>query len=177
MPTEVANSNNDEEDSTKNSNNKRRQQLKTNMFAMPAVEKHNTTHSLRRDLLLSNFDKTMTVEKARFEPTEEPITTHSAPFLSTLAQIMPTSIPKINIIPNDHVSMSESTTEQPNNSPPTSTGTYTLPMSPSITTLSASSSTGTMNGNTLLTTVPLTTSHSLNDRKRLTQNRSEVIII
>ena len=47
------------------------------------------THSLRRDLLVSNFDKTMTVEKTRHDPIKDISPTQSAPLISTLTQPIP----------------------------------------------------------------------------------------
>jgi hypothetical protein len=169
MPSEIiksTSSNNEEEDI--NAKNKRKQQ---NKFAIMTP---NTTHSLRRDLLLSNFDRNMTVEKAKFEPAEEPIISiQLAPTLTTSTAINTAIntaiIPKTDntFIPVDIVKWSDPNNDQPilSISPPPQNATYALTQSPSAPTLSASTSASTIN---LSTTV--------NDRRRLTQVRSEVMI-
>lgn len=167
MPVELIKSlmNEDEDIKGTNNNTKRIKPLLNSKFA---TDKYN--HSLRRDLLVSNFDKTMIVEKARFEPLEDPIvaTTQSAPILTQQAHIPKTTESFLSNDENvshrsDPVHKSES-----DNSPPV---TYALTMSPSAPTLSANTASG--NENTYVTSAPLTTTQSHNDKRRLTQVRSE----
>ncbi|GAA5795120.1 hypothetical protein HPULCUR_000472 [Helicostylum pulchrum] len=140
MPTESIRSNNDD-------NNKRRSSSK---FAL-APDKH--AHSLRRDLLLSNFDKNMTVEKARFEPIDENLVTQVAPATNYTNHA---TTPKIDITPAEH--LVHDNTELASSLP--SEMTYALTMSPSAPTLSS-----TFNNNVSLNNVPLTTSQS--ERRRI----------
>ncbi|KAL9558191.1 hypothetical protein MBANPS3_001011 [Mucor bainieri] len=138
------------------------------------------TNSLRRDLLLSKFDRTLVVEKAKFEPTssnndDNLITqTQSAPIIPT--QHTDTLLPRMDIPPSDesHTPDADSS-HHATSSPPAPMPTYALTMSPSAPTLST---TGNSNSNnsmaSLLTSNPLTTSHSVNDHKRrLTPVKSE----
>lgn len=147
MPTESIRSNNDD-------NNKRRSSSK---FAL-APDKH--AHSLRRDLLLSNFDKNMTVEKARFEPIDENLVTQVAPATNYTNHA---TTPKIDITPAEH--LVHDNTELASSLP--SEMTYALTMSPSAPTLSS-----TFNNNVSLNNVPLTTSQS--ERRRINP-RNEVM--
>ncbi|CAO3630698.1 unnamed protein product [Mucor hiemalis] len=96
MPVELIKPSN-EEDDIKNSNNTNTKRIKPLLNNKFATDKYN--HSLRRDLLVSNFDKTMTVEKARFEPLEDPIiaTTQSTPILTQQAHIPKTE----SFVPHD----------------------------------------------------------------------------
>lgn len=142
-------------------------------------------HSLRRDLLLSNFDKTMTVEKARFEPIDEiippptpPPSTMTAasqqqqqqvPAAASIITSVSHSTPSPKILDSTHDHLSSVTENELGHSPPTPEMTYTLTMSPSAPTLSSNSS-------VLSTTSPLTTSHSMSDRRRINPVRSEVTI-
>lgn len=176
MPVETIkpNTNNEDDDST-TKNNKRRHQ--NNKFAA-VMTQSNIPHSstLRRDILLSNFDKNMTVEKAKFEPSsnEEPmiIPPQSAPNIpaDTTAAVAMTPQQQNTFIPSEqNVNMNNEANEQ---QPPVAMSlspsiTYTqmLRQSPSTPTLSPSTSTGTIN-----------LSSSVNDRRRLTQVRSEVTI-
>lgn len=148
MPTESIRSNNDDSSNKRRSNNK---------FVL-APDKY--THSLRRDLLLSNFDKNMTVEKARFEPTDDTTVTQVAPATNYTNHSL---TPKIDITPAEH--LVHDNTELA--SSPPSEMTYALTMSSSTPTLSS-----TFNNNTLLNTVPLTTSQS---ERRRTNHRNEVM--
>jgi hypothetical protein len=165
MPTELVKPLSEEEENGKNS--KRRQPILNSKFATDKF-----THSLRRDLLVSNFDKTMTVEKARFEPIEEPIsTTQSVPLLPTLTHQSNITIkPEADVLNDDVNHRNESNKIDLAISPPT---TYALTMSPSAPTLSTTTQYGS-NGNTLLTSAPLAKSPSVTDKRRLTQVRSEV---
>lgn len=163
MPTEVIKPNSLDEDNTKSPKSNIRQQILNNKFAM-AADKH--THSLRRDLLLSNFDRNMTVEKARFEPTGELIDIQPTPVAPTTSHL---DTPKVDVNINEDVINNSSNTEVAN-SPPAEM-TYALTMSPSAPTLTTSS-----NGTVLINAAPLTNSHSMSDRRRLAQVRSEVII-
>ncbi|KAF1802525.1 hypothetical protein FB192DRAFT_1378493 [Mucor lusitanicus] len=131
------------------------------------------THSLRRDLLLSKFDRTLVVEKAKFEPTaseDSLITqTQSAPIVPT--QHTDALLPKMDVLPNDesHTLEADSTS-----SPPAPMPTYALTMSPSAPTLSSTAGNSNNSMASLLTSNPLTTSHSVNDHKRrLTPVKSE----
>lgn len=149
-----------------------------NQKRLKKYDKFNT-NSLRRDLLLSKFDRTLVVEKAKFEPSSNSgnentlITqTQSAPIIPT--QHSDTLLPKIDIIPNDESNTLDADSNA-TSSPPAPMPTYALTMSPSAPTLST---TGNSNSSmaSLLTSNPLTTSHSVNDHKRrLTPVKSEVI--
>ncbi|KAI9474125.1 MAG: hypothetical protein EXX96DRAFT_652831 [Benjaminiella poitrasii] len=106
-----------------------------------------SNYSLRRDLLLSNFDRTMIVEKAKFEPT----TTEEQPMIPTL-KIDVSNIPDMVTIDTENT-----------NSSPTMT-TYALTMSPSAPTFSSHA-----NGSTsLLLANPLTVTQSMNDSRKKT---------
>lgn len=147
MPTESIKSNTDD-------SSKRRS---SNKFAL-VPDKH--AHSLRRDLLLSNFDKNMTVEKAQFEPIDEAIVTQVAP--ATNYTNLATTL-KIDITPAEH--LGHDNTELASSLP--SKMTYALTMSPSAPTLSSS-----FNNKVLLNIVPLTASQS--ERRRINP-RNEVM--
>ncbi|KAI8077595.1 hypothetical protein BDF21DRAFT_400031 [Thamnidium elegans] len=95
----------------------------------------------------------MTVEKARFEPTDETIVTQVAPATNYTKHSL---TPKIDITPAEH--LVHDNTEL--TSSPPSEMTYALTMSPSAPTLSS-----TFNNNVLLNTVPLTASQS--ERRRI----------
>lgn len=143
------------------------------------------TNSLRRDLLLSKFDRTLVVEKAKFEPSSnnhsnsDDNSIQSTPIIPT--QNNDNISPKIDTIPDDENTLDTEHHQQNNNStlssPPAAMTTYALTMSPSAPTLgSMANNTNSNNASPLLTSNPLTTSHSVNDHKRrLTPVKSEVI--
>lgn len=160
MPTEVLKPNIIDEDNTKSLNGNMRQQILNNKFGM-ATDKQ--AHSLRRDLLLSNFDRNLTVEKARFEPTEETIGAQPALVASS------TDAPKVDVDMNEDVIKTLNNTEVGDS--PSKEINCTPTISPSVPNLNTSS-----NGTVLANAALLSGNHSMSDRRRLNQARSEVII-
>jgi hypothetical protein len=136
-----------EDENAVSKSNKRRQPNKYSLT-------NDNKHSLRRDLLLSNFDRTMTVEKARFEPNTHDDLNIPSPI-----------IPKVDVTSNPEpvASDSEPVPLSNNNN---SLATYALTMSPSAPTLSTAAA-GAGGGPPPSTTLS-------NDRKRLMPVKSEV---
>lgn len=138
------------------------------------------TNSLRRDVLLSKFDRTLVVEKAKFEPTSSSGSEDNLLMQTQSAPITPTQhadalLPKMDIKPNDESNTQDADSGNATSSPPAPMPTYALTMSPSAPTLSTTANSNNSMAS-LLTSNPLTTSHSVNDHKRrLTPVKSEVI--
>ncbi|CAO3654652.1 unnamed protein product [Mucor fragilis] len=136
------------------------------------------TNSLRRDVLLSKFDRTLVVEKAKFEPTSSSGSEDNLLMQTQSAPITPTQhadalLPKMDIIPNDESNTQDADSGNATSSPPAPMPTYALTMSPSAPTLSTTANSNNSMAS-LLTSNPLTTSHSVNDHKRrLTPVKSE----
>lgn len=107
MPAETSKQIEADDDSSLLKINKRRQPNKYSLT-------NDNKHSLRRDLLLNNFDRTMIVEKARFEPNIREDLNAQVPI-----------IPKVEVTSdNEHGSDPELTPK-----------TYALTLSPSAPTL------------------------------------------
>ncbi|KAG1048556.1 hypothetical protein G6F46_004699 [Rhizopus delemar] len=77
---------------------------KSSRKTTPNIATDNNKHpiSLRRDLLLSNFDKNITVEKARFEPTDEQNENTAAKVVESPNLIMSSSTPTFSTNNNNN---------------------------------------------------------------------------
>jgi hypothetical protein len=77
---------------------------KSSRKTTPNIVTDNNKHpiSLRRDLLLSNFDKNITVEKARFEPTDEQNENTAAKVAESPNLIMSSSTPTFSTNNNNN---------------------------------------------------------------------------
>ncbi|CEP18963.1 hypothetical protein [Parasitella parasitica] len=122
------------------------------------------TNSLRRDLLMSNFDRTLVVEKAKFEPSSSSSNSQENSSTANQAAVptIPTQHDEKQLLPkieaehtpdSEHPNLSNKTVSPPTSAaaaaaPATSTTTHTLTTSPSAPTLST---TTTMNTDTTTT--------------------------